>query len=54
MGFISEFLNCPELNQDKLLVVPADSHYSNQYFLGGLTNHKNLVTITRSRSSRVF
>ena len=46
--------NCPEINQDKLLVITGDSHYSNQYFLGGLTNHKDSVTITRSRSSRVF
>lgn len=28
--------NCPELNQDKLLVTTADSCYSHQYFLGGL------------------
>lgn len=48
------FTNCPEFNQDKLSVVTADSYYSNQYFLGDLTNYKNLVTITRSRCSRVF
>ncbi|WP_308255795.1 transposase [Geminocystis sp. GBBB08] len=48
------FNNCPEFNQDKLSVVTADSYYSNQYFLGDLTNYNNLVTITRSRCSRVF
>lgn len=46
--------NCPQLNNNKLLVTTADSYYSNQYFLGNLTKHKNLVTLTRSRSSRVF
>lgn len=46
--------NSPEYLQDNLLVITGDSHYSNQYFLGNLTNHKNLVTLTRCRSSRVF
>ena len=46
--------NCPELNNDKLLVITADSHYSNQYFLSENTHDNNLVTITRSRSNRVF
>ena len=46
--------NCPQLNSNKLLVATADSYYSNQYFLGDLTKEKNLVTLTRSRSSRVF
>ncbi len=46
--------NCPQLNNNKILVTTADSYYSNQYFLGNLTNQKNLVTLTRSRSSRVF
>lgn len=46
--------NCPELNQDKLLVIAADSYYSNQYFLGDLKREKNVVTLTRCRSNRVF
>ena len=46
--------NSPSDLLDNLLVITGDSHYSNQYFLGNLTNHKNLVTLTRCRSNRVF
>ena len=46
--------NCPSDLEDNLLVITGDSHYSNQYFLGNLTNHQNVVTLTRCRSNRVF
>ena len=46
--------NSPEYLLDNLLVITGDSHYSNQYFLGNLTNHKNLVTLTLCLSNRVF
>ncbi len=39
---------------DKLSVLVADSFYSQRDFIGEQVKHKNLITVTRVRSNRVF
>jgi DDE superfamily endonuclease len=52
---VQSILNHPNLPwTDKLCVLVVDSAYGNHKFLMPLQEHKNLVTIARSRSNRVF